>query len=209
MMSDRLEIGLAMQANYSADDAEVNSCKNYSLAECEWNVCFKIGGTMTETKHNSQPQVVLADPASATHGQQPSWLSRRWPIMLACAVSVVWCLAYGFFRSQLSNDWIRDNGGGVPYTVFWVLLVAVFWPSKRFALRISILVVLAVCGLEFFQLYNPEPLASFRRTRFGAALLGSTFVWNDIPPYFIGGLVGWAVLRGLAVCCNGCSRDST
>ena len=56
------------------------------------------------------------------------------------------------------------------------------------------LAVLVVCGLEFFQLYNPEPLATFRRTRFGAALLGSTFVWADIPPYFIGGVIGWLIL---------------
>lgn len=164
---------------------------------------------MNETKKNPQPQAAPSDTPSTTDGPQQSWFLRRWPIMLACLASVVWCLAYAGFRSQLSNDWIQQNGGGVPYTVFWILFVAMFWPSKRLVLRICILVVLVVCGLEFFQLYNPEPLASFRRTRFGAALLGSSFVWNDIPPYFIGGLIGWAVLRGLAVCCNGCSRDST
>ena len=162
---------------------------------------------MTKTEKDSEPPEFLAEPASISNAGQPSWFSRRWPIMLACLASVVWCLTYAGFRSQLSNDWIRENGGGVPYTVFWILLVAIFWPSERLVLRICILVVLAVCGLEFFQLYNPEPLASFRRTRFGAALLGSTFVWNDIPPYFIGGLVGWVVLKGLAVCCNGCSRE--
>ncbi|MDB2687171.1 DUF2809 domain-containing protein [Mariniblastus sp.] len=163
---------------------------------------------MTESKTSSQPPAVASDPASASKPQHRSWFSQRWAIILACLASVVWCLAYAKYRGQISNDWIRDNGGGVPYTVFWILLVAVFWPSKRLALRISIIVVLVVCGLEFFQLYNPEPLASFRRTRFGAALLGNTFVWSDIPPYFIGGLIGWLVLRCLAVCCNGCSRES-
>lgn len=134
------------------------------------------------------------DSISKTGEPQGSWLSRRWPIIVACLLSVVLCLAYGAFRSRLDNQWIQQNGGGVPYTVFWILLAAVFWPSKRLALRICVLAVLVVCGLEFFQLYNPEPLATFRRTRFGAALLGSTFVWADIPPYFIGGVIGWLIL---------------
>jgi len=206
-MSDWLEVVLVMQTDYSAADAGVNSCKNHSLVECRWNVCFKMVGTMTETEKNSEPTRALVDPASTTYTQEQSWFSRRWPIILVCAASVVWCLAYGILRGQFSNDWVRNNGGGVPYTVFWILLVAIFWPSKRLVLRICIFVVLAVCGLEFFQLYDAEPLASFRRTRFGAALLGSTFVWNDIPPYFIGGLVGWTVLRGLAICCNGCNTE--
>ena len=38
-------------------------------------------------------------------------------------------------------------------------------------------------------------LTAFRSTVFGAALLGSGFVWNDIPPYFIGGLLGWLMLH--------------
>ena len=154
---------------------------------------------MTKSLQNRKPQVASVDTNSTQRSQRRGWFSRRWAILLACLASVAWCLAYGGFRHQISNDWIRQNGGGVPYTVFWVLFVAVFWPSKRLALRISVLVVLAVCGLEFLQLYNPEPLATFRRTRFGAALLGNVFVWSDIPPYFIGGLIGWLVLRGLAI----------
>ena len=149
---------------------------------------------MTEIEENQNPRADTTGPISMPSGRGQSWLSPRWAIILACLASVAWCFAYAGFRNQLSNDWIRQNGGGVPYTVFWVLFVAVFWPSKRLALRISVIVVLAVCGLEFFQLYNPEPLASFRQTRFGAALLGNVFVWSDIPPYFIGGLIGWLVL---------------
>ena len=136
-----------------------------------------------------------SDPVSTGGEQQVGWLAYRWPIMVACLLSIGWCLAYAAFRNQLNNDWIQQNGGGVPYTVFWILLAAVFWPSKRLALRICVVAVLVICGLEFFQLYNPEPLRTFRRTRFGAALLGSTFVWHDIPPYFIGGLIGWLLLK--------------
>ena len=134
------------------------------------------------------------DPVSKNRTPRGSWFSRRWLVILVCLLSVVWCLAYAAFRSGLDNQWIQQNGGGVPYTVFWILLAAVFWPSKRLALRICVLAVLVICGLEFFQLYNPEPLATFRRTRFGAALLGNTFAWADVPPYFIGGVIGWVLL---------------
>ena len=134
------------------------------------------------------------DSVSINRAPRGSWLSRRWLVVLACLLSVVWCLAYAAFRSRFDNQWIQENGGGVPYTVFWILLAAVFWPNKRLALRICVLAVLVICGLEFFQLYNPEPLATFRKTRFGVALLGNTFVWADIPPYFIGGVIGWLVL---------------
>ena len=148
----------------------------------------------TEKVSNVSDQLNSVSKAGQSQG---NWLSRRWPVMVACLLSVAWCLAYAFFRSRLDNQWIQQNGGGVPYTVFWILLAAVFWPSKRLALRICILAVLVICGLEFFQLYNPEPLATFRRTRFGAALLGNTFVWADIPPYFIGGVIGWVLLMAV------------
>ncbi len=150
--------------------------------------------TSNSVKSNSVKQT---DSVPTQSGLQGGWLSQRWPIVVACLFSVVWCFAYAAFRSQLSNDWMQQNGGGVPYTVFWILLAAVVWPSKRLALRICVWAVILICGLEFFQLYNPEPLSTFRRTRLGAALLGSSFVWHDIPPYFIGGLIGWILLKVL------------
>ena len=86
------------------------------------------------------------------------------------------------------------NGGGVPYVLFFILLTHIFLTARRFALPICIGVVAFTCLLEIGQLWNPEPIATFRRTKFGAALLGSTFVWQDFPPYFIGGAVGYVIL---------------
>ena len=123
-----------------------------------------------------------------------SKFSARIRIGVACLLSVVACFAYAATRSEMGNQWLQSHGGGVPYVVFWILLTGIFIPQRNRCLRISTIVVIAVCGLEFLQLWNPEPLASFRRTKFGAALLGSTFVWNDIPPYFMGGVVGGAIL---------------
>lgn len=115
-------------------------------------------------------------------------------LFLACALSVILCLAYASTRSTFGGSWYQANGGGVPYVMFWILLAGCAFPQRRYCFRISLIVVAITCGLELLQLWNPEPLASFRQTRFGAALLGSSFAWNDIPPYFIGGGFGGAIL---------------
>lgn len=116
-------------------------------------------------------------------------------MLVVCALAVLACLGYAAIRSSLPLGWFRDNGGGVPYVVFWAVLLAVFWPQKELAFRIALIATIATCGLEFLQLYNPQPLAAFRQTRFGAALLGSSFNWADIPPYLIGGALGWCIIR--------------
>ncbi len=121
-------------------------------------------------------------------------LDARIRIGLACIFSVGLCFAYAATRSTWGNEWYRSHGGGLPYVAFWILLIGIFFPDRKHCARICIATVIVVCGLEFLQLWNPEPLASFRRTMFGAALLGSTFVWNDIPPYFLGGITGGAIL---------------
>jgi hypothetical protein len=104
------------------------------------------------------------------------------------------CFCYAEFRHQLQGWW-QSHGGGVPYVLFFIFLIYTIIPKVGWALRICALVVLVTCGLEVLQLWNPELLATFRKTRFGAALLGTTFVWNDFPPYFIGGAIGWVTLR--------------
>lgn len=113
---------------------------------------------------------------------------------LLCVAAVVTCLAYSVFRAQLPTWW-RLVGGGIPYVAFWIFLWATALPDRRLIAKICVGVVLFTCFLEVLQLWNPEPLASFRQTRFGAALLGNTFQWSDFPPYFMGGLVGYVSLR--------------
>lgn len=78
--------------------------------------------------------------------------------------------------------------------MFWILLWFTAFPERRFIQRITVGCVLFTCFLEVMQLWRYEPLVKFRATPIGAALLGSTFAWGDIPPYFIGGVVGFAVL---------------
>ena len=117
---------------------------------------------------------------------------RYWPIF-ALIVSVVACLGYAALRSELPAWW-RGHGGGIPYVLFWILLWFAAFPKRKYISFICVGCVLATCGLELLQAINfPEPLELFRRTWLGAAWLGHGYDSRDIPPYIIGGILGWLV----------------
>ena len=124
---------------------------------------------------------------------QQRWVSHA-VAGLICLAMVALCLAYHFYRPSLP-DWWRASGGGVPYVMFWVSFWFVIFPQQRYVTAIAIGCTLFTCGLEAFQLWQPPWLTAFRSTGFGAALLGNQFVWSDIPPYFIGGALGWLMLK--------------
>ena len=111
-----------------------------------------------------------------------------------CTAAVMVCLAYANFRDQLPNWW-RWHGGGIPYVVFWITFWFVFFPFRRCLIPICLFAVSMTCFLEFAQLWKPDWLVQIRATRFGAALLGSGFVWSDFPPYLLGGIVGYCLLK--------------
>lgn len=112
---------------------------------------------------------------------------------LACLGAVGACFVYDHYRSQLP-DWWRENGGGIPYVVFWITFLFFLLPKRRYILPMCISATLVTCLLEVMQLWKPPWLTQIRSTKLGAALLGSGFVWDDIPPYFIGGFVGYLIL---------------
>ena len=117
--------------------------------------------------------------------------------VLLCGATVVACFAYDHTRSTLP-EWWREHGGGIPYVCFWIAFWFTVFPYRRCILPISILVTLSTCLLEFMQLWKAPWLLQIRATRFGAALLGSGFTWSDIPPYFVGGVVGGLILMFLS-----------
>ena len=124
-----------------------------------------------------------------------------------CLVSIGLCLLYARFRENLS-PWWNQHGGGIPYVMFWISTAFVLAPKRKYIFAICIGCVLFTCLLEFAQLWNPPTLENFRRTRFGAALLGTSFNWNDFSAYFIGGLIGYIVLQSLAAQCGAGAIES-
>ena len=122
--------------------------------------------------------------------------SQRLLAFVGCLLSAGTLLVYSRIRHHLW-PWWEANGGGIPYVMFWIFLWYSIQPVPALINRICLSVVLLTCLVEIAQLWNPQPLATIRSTKLGAALLGSSFGWDDFPPYFIGGLSGWFVLRTL------------
>ncbi|TWT83080.1 hypothetical protein CA13_45430 [Planctomycetes bacterium CA13] len=116
---------------------------------------------------------------------------------LLCITLTALCFGYAWLRSDLPVWW-RLNGGGVVYVVFWITFGFVFFPYRRRVVAICVTATALTCLLEILQLWKPAWLLKFRATKFGAALLGSEFAWQDIPPYLIGGIAGYGLL--LAAC---------
>ncbi|MCP4099464.1 MAG: DUF2809 domain-containing protein [Planctomycetaceae bacterium] len=114
--------------------------------------------------------------------------------ILICISAACLCLAYAFFRTDLPGWW-RRSGGGIPYTLFFVTFL--FALSPKFS-QLELCAGIAIgwsCAAEFLQLWQVGWLNEIRSTALGAALLGSSFTWSDIPPYFIGGGFGYLLLR--------------
>ena len=112
------------------------------------------------------------------------------------ALATASCLTYAALRPGLP-DWWRAHGGGIPYVVFWITLAFAIVPRRKGIAVICIGVTVGTIGLEFLQLWQPQWLTETRSTRFGAALLGNAFAWADVPPYVIGGGLGYTLLRSV------------
>jgi hypothetical protein len=111
------------------------------------------------------------------------------------------------FLAPISPSW-RDHGGGVAYVIFWIFVLASLAPRMR-PWRISLVIFLITCGLEFAQLWHPASLEAIRRTFLGRCILGTTFGWDDFPPYVEGALLGWILLSGLCLALSPKKRTST
>ena len=106
------------------------------------------------------------------------------------------CLAYAWFRQDLPNWW-RSSGGGIPYTFFFVTFFFALMPKRSLLGSVVGLAIAWSCTAEFLQLWQAKWLVELRSSPLGAALLGSSFTWSDLPPYFLGGGLGYLVFRAV------------
>lgn len=116
-------------------------------------------------------------------------------LLLSIAFIVPFGLVTKFYRGP-GQAWLNDTFGGIPYEIFWMLLVGVIWPRLRPG-TIALLVFIATCLLEFLQLWQPAWLQAIRATLPGRLVLGNSFTWGDFPYYAIGCGCGWLWLRWL------------
>jgi hypothetical protein len=76
-------------------------------------------------------------------------------------------------------------GGSILWGAMFFFVVAAVLPSTRLLRVVMVAAAIAAAG-EFSQLIRIDWLDDFRRTTFGALLLGRTFSWWDIVAYWIG-----------------------
>ena len=104
----------------------------------------------------------------------------------------------GFFFKFYSGPaewWFNNYGAGLLYEVFWILVIFLFVPGRRYVRRVPVYVFAVTCALEVLQLWHPWFLQEIRSYFLGRALIGTSFVWWDFPHYAIGCVVGWMVIE--------------
>lgn len=112
----------------------------------------------------------------------------RW-ILLGSAIALV---PIGYFIRFYGSmpEWLNDALGSIIYEMFWITLLLGIWP-KVSPIKISIIVGLATCTLEFLQLWHLPLLQMIRATLPGRLVLGTHFSWLDFPAYLGGCMLGY------------------
>ena len=124
------------------------------------------------------------------------WFFERWvPLAVLVVVTPLGFACKGYFGQV--HPWFYLYGGGVLYEVFFCIFAFLFWHERRHITTIAVSVLTITCGLEFLQLWHPHFLNAARATLPGKMLLGTTFVWWDLPHYVIGCAAGWLIMKAM------------
>lgn len=123
---------------------------------------------------------------------------------LIIALLLIVLIPIGFYTKVYqgpAEDWVRNSMGGLVYEMFWCLVFFFLFPGKR-PLIIALWVFLATSLLELLQLWHPPLLETLRSTFIGRTVLGHSFNLYDFPYYFIGCILGWALLVAVKTIAN-------
>ena len=118
---------------------------------------------------------------------------------LVTLISILIVTPLGFaskFYTGYGAKWFNGSLGGLLYEVFWCLVIS-FILTKAKPWKISLSVFIVTCILEFLQLWHPVFLEIIRSSFIGRTIIGTTFVQSDFIYYFLGSIVGWALLEKL------------
>ncbi|MDJ0702007.1 MAG: DUF2809 domain-containing protein [Leptolyngbyaceae cyanobacterium MO_188.B28] len=127
---------------------------------------------------------------------QKDWLSPdRWALLLSLGGIAVFALFTQIYPGP-GRGWLATSFAIVPYTISWILVVALIWPTAS-AGRIAIGVLVFTCTLEVLQLWQPSWLQGIREPLLVRLAFGNTFNWSDFPYYAAGCGLGWLWLRWL------------
>jgi hypothetical protein len=102
----------------------------------------------------------------------------KYSIRRYCIYSLLAVVPLGFLFKSYSGPghrWFNDFVAGLFYEIFWILLVFLILPKKKWVNKIPLWVFLITCALEVLQLWHPKFLEKIRSFFIGAALIGTTF----------------------------------
>ena len=119
----------------------------------------------------------------------------RLALLISIGLVIPLGLLLKFYRGP-GQAWFNNSFAGVPYEIFWILLIAVLWPRWS-PWRIALGVCLATCAVEGLQLWHPPWLEVLRAHLLGRLVLGTSFSWSDFPYYVVGSALGWGWVRSL------------
>jgi hypothetical protein len=123
------------------------------------------------------------------------------PYRIALVVGMVCIIPLGYFvrfSKGLNAPLLQDIGGSLAYQILLMFGVAFLFPRLSLA-KCAVGVLAFSCAVEFLQLWQAPFILEIRATWPGRVILGTTFIWADFPPYALGCLLGWIVLRELRV----------
>lgn len=124
---------------------------------------------------------------------------RTTPYRIALLIGIVCIIPFGYgvrFSRSLNAPLLQDIVGAVCYQILWMMIVAFIRPQLSLA-KCALGVFVASSAIEFLQLWKSPFLLALRATWVGRVILGTTFLWADFPPYALGCLLGFFLLRAV------------
>ncbi len=121
------------------------------------------------------------------------------PYRLALLVGIVCIIPFGYgvrFSTTLNAPLLQDIVGSLAYQILLMMVVSFIWPRLSLG-KCAVGVFIASSAIEFLQLCKSPFLLALQATWLGQVILGNTFLWADFPPYALGCVLGWVLLRAL------------
>jgi len=103
---------------------------------------------------------------------------------------------YTKFYHGPGEGFVHAYLGGILYVIFFIFLASLVFPKVR-ALKVSLVVFVITCLLEFTQLIQTPWLNELREYFLVHALIGSGYTTYDLLFYVVGGVIGYGALKGI------------
>lgn len=124
---------------------------------------------------------------------------RTKPYRIALLVGIVCIIPFGYgvrFSGTLNAPLLQDIVGSLAYQVLLMMVVAFLCPILS-PMKCAVGIFFTSSAIEFLQLSASPFLVAVRATWLGRVVLGNTFLWEDLPPYAVGSVLGCAILQAL------------